>query len=207
MKRKQSSQRWLSRQHSDEYVKKSQSQGFRSRAAYKLLEIQEKDHIFRRGMTVVDLGAAPGSWAQVANSLIGDTGNLIALDILPMQAIAGVNIIQGDFTQESCLNELQALLNTTQLDVVLSDMAPNMSGNKVVDQAKSVYLAELALDFAVNQRANCFLIKLFQGAEVDSYLKAIKSHYNEVKIRKPDASRKESKEFYLLARNLRKSSK
>lgn len=205
MSRSKSSKNWLQEHFSDHYVKKAQQDGYRSRAAYKLLEIQEKDHLIKPGMTVVDLGAAPGGWSEIIVKLVGNKVRVIALDILPMDPIDGVEIIQGDFTTEATYQKLLDILKDTQIDIVVSDMAPNMSGIKSADQARSVYLAELALDFAKNNLKNNgkFLLKTFQGEGFDKLLQDIKQIFQSVKIRKPSASRSRSNEVYILAHNLK----
>lgn len=201
MARSKSSKRWLEEHFSDPFVKKAQQEGYRSRSAYKLLEIQNKDKIFKKGMTIVDLGAAPGGWSQAAAKIIGAQGNVFALDILPMDPLEKVQFIQTDFTEEPAFQALLALMQGQLAHVVLSDMAPNMSGIAVSDQAKSMYLAELALEFA--QKVLCeegaFLVKTFQGEGFDAYLKSLRQRFSRVKIRKPSASRGRSKEIYLLA--------
>lgn len=197
-----SSQRWLSEHFSDQYVKRAKVQGYRSRAAFKLKEIQEKDKLFQSNMLVIDLGAAPGSWSQVVLEHIKPKGTIIALDILPMDPIEGVNFIQGDFTEEAVCNQLRDQLAGKQADWVLSDMAPNLSGINSVDQAKSILLVELALELAKKVVASHggILFKVFQGEGFDQFLKEIKSIFKKVTIRKPKASRGRSNEVYILAR-------
>lgn len=206
MSRTKSSTRWLNEHFQDPFVKRSKEEGYRSRAAYKLLEIQQKDKLFRSGMTIIDLGAAPGGWSQVIAEIIGSKGKIFALDILPMDSIPDVHFIHGDFTEQQVMNELLAAIGDTKADWVLSDMAPNMSGIKDVDQAKAMYLVELALDTALQvlKPSGGLLVKIFQGAGFDAYLKAVKTHFKTVKIRKPEASRARSQETYLLAYQLRK---
>jgi 23S rRNA (uridine2552-2'-O)-methyltransferase len=198
---KSSSRRWLEEHHSDPYVKQSKREGYRSRAAYKLLEIQQKDAFIKKDMTVVDLGAAPGGWSQVASVCVGQTGRVVALDILPVPFLPGVLFIQGDFTEMKTLEHLLDTLAGSTVDVVLSDMAPNLSGNKSIDQPRSMYLAELALEcvLKVLKPGGAFLTKLFQGSDVDEYVKMLKQHFKQVKIRKPDASRSRSQEVYALS--------
>lgn len=198
-----SSRRWLREHFSDPYVKQAQQAGYRSRAVYKLLEIQERNKLFKSGMTIVDLGAAPGGWAQLVKEFVGDKGQVIALDILPMEAIDGVEIIQGDFTEQKTLDALMLVLADKKVDVVLSDMAPNLSGIDSVDQPRSIELAELALDLALKvlDKQGTFLVKVFQGAGIDEYLVEIRRHFKKVVIRKPKASRGRSREVYVLARN------
>lgn len=205
MARSKSSGRWLKEHFDDHYVKQSQKEGWRSRASYKLLEIQEKDHIFRPGSKVVDLGAAPGGWSQVAVQLVGEQGRVVASDILPMDAIAGVDFVQGDFTEESVLEHILATIGADQVDLVISDMAPNMSGALSVDQPNAMYLAELALDLSrqVLRRGGIFLTKVFQGEGFDEYLRDMKTSFDKVQTRKPQASRARSREIYLLASGFR----
>ena len=216
MARSKSSSRWLSRQSSDPYVAKAKSLGYRSRAVFKLEEIQNKYQIFRSNKCVVDLGAAPGAWTQYAvKQLPNPDCCIIGLDILPMTPLdrvcliqgdkpypKGVCLIQGDFTELEVLQQLVTVLAGNQPDLVLSDMAPNISGNKAIDQPKSMYLAELALEFAQQHLAEdgTFAVKLFQGAGYTDYLQALKSSFKQVNTFKPKASRKESKEMYAVAR-------
>lgn len=200
MKRTKSSKKWLKEHFSDQYVKMAQSQGYRSRAVFKLLEIQEKDKIFKPGMTVVDLGAAPGGWSQLARKIIGAQGKVIASDILPIEPLDGVDFVQGDFTQEEILEILLEKIGSNKADILISDMAPNMSGIKAVDQPRSMFLAELAFDAAqilLKSDAN-FLVKVFQGAGFDQYLLNLRRNFAKVYIRKPEASRDRSSEIYLL---------
>ncbi len=189
----------------DFYVKQAKEQGYRSRAAFKLLEIAERDKLFRPGMIIVDLGAAPGGWSQVAAQQLDGRGKVVALDLLEMAAIPGVTFLQGDFTEAGPLQALEAVLGGAKVDLVLSDMAPNMSGVNVTDQAKSFYLAELALDFAVHhmQPEGVFLVKIFQGAGFEEYVKAARAAFKKVDMRKPKASRDRSNEVYLLGRGLK----
>lgn len=198
-----SSRRWLKEHFSDPYVKQAQQAGYRSRAVYKLLEMQDKDKLFKPGMVVIDLGAAPGGWSQVVKHLIGSKGHLIALDILPMDPIEGVDFILGDFTQQDVLDELLQRIADKKVDWVISDMAPNLSGIDSVDQPRSLELAELALDLAlkVMEKNGCFLVKVFQGSGFDEFLREIRQHFKKVTIRKPKASRGRSREVYVLARN------
>lgn len=209
MARSKSSQRWLREHFSDPYVKKAQAEGLRSRAAYKLEELIARDKLLRPGMVVVDLGAAPGGWSQLVRRELGDTGRVIALDILEMPPLAGVEFIHGDFREAEPLSHLESVLGGAEVDLVLSDMAPNMSGVDGVDQARSMYLAELARDFAdahLKVGGN-FLIKLFQGAEFDDYIRDLRKRYTQVKVRKPDASRSRSNEVYALASGRRATPK
>ncbi|MDD3447431.1 MAG: 23S rRNA (uridine(2552)-2'-O)-methyltransferase RlmE [Gammaproteobacteria bacterium] len=203
MARSKSSNRWLQEHFNDAYVKRAQQEGYRSRAVFKLLEIQERDKLLRPGMTVVDLGAAPGGWSEAAVRLVGDRGRVVALDILPMDAIAGVEFIQGDFREDEVLDRLIGCVGNRPVDLVMSDMAPNISGTKAVDQPRAMYLAELALDLArrVLAPGGDFLVKVFQGEDFDAYLREVRGSFGKVMIRKPKASRPRSREVYLLARN------
>jgi 23S rRNA (uridine2552-2'-O)-methyltransferase len=198
---KSSSRRWLREHFSDTYVKKAQQEGYRSRAVYKLMELQERDKLFKPGMTVVDLGAAPGGWSQVLVDWVGAKGRVIALDILPMDPIPGVEFIEGDFTEDKQVDALFECLDGQQVDWVISDMAPNLSGIDSVDQPRAMYLAELALDFALKVEPTCgLLMKVFQGDGFDVFLKQLREHYKKVLIRKPKASRGRSSEVYILCR-------
>ena len=205
MARSKSSARWLREHFTDEYVKRAQEEGYRSRAAYKLLEIDEKDRLLRPGLTVVDLGAAPGGWSQLAARLVGGQGAVIALDVLPMEPLPGVECIQGDFRETVALERLLDVLNGRPVDLVISDMAPNTSGIKAVDQPRGMYLAELALDFAGQclRSGGDLLVKVFQGEGFDPFLKSLRAGFATVAPRKPKASRARSAERYLLARNYR----
>jgi 23S rRNA (uridine2552-2'-O)-methyltransferase len=205
VKRSKSSRQWLDRHFNDEYVKKAQKAGYRSRAAYKLLEIQEKDRIIKPGMRVVDLGAAPGGWSQIARDLVGDRGQVIALDILPMDPIAGVEVIEGDFREAAPLEQLRNLLGGEPVDLVISDMAPNVTGMTSVDQPRAMYLCELALDFAREslKPGGGFVIKVFQGAGFDEYIKSVRQSFGRVVSRKPASSRSKSREIYLVAGNFK----
>lgn len=199
--------RWLQRQSSDPYVKQARAEGYRARAAYKLKELDVRDRLFAKGQRVVDLGAAPGSWSQVAVERTGGAesgAKVIALDILPMEPLSDVHFIQGDFREDAPLAELEALVGE-KVDLVLSDMAPNISGIAPSDQARSIYLAELALDFAVQwlKPGGSLVIKLFQGEGFDAFVAQAKKHFANIKLRKPEASRSESREVYLVARQLR----
>ncbi|MDB6096235.1 MAG: rRNA methyltransferase [Francisellaceae bacterium] len=201
--RSKSSARWLQRQHSDKYSIEAKALGYRSRAAFKLIEIQQKDKIISPHMTIIDLGAAPGGWSQMIKQWMGKSGRVIAIDILEMQALPNVEFIKGDFTQPEVLETLYNLMGDSQADLVISDLAPNLSGVPAVDQPRSYYLAELALDFAVNRLkpGGNFLVKVFQGEGFQEYLNLLKQHFKTVVVRKPKASRAESKELYLLAKN------
>jgi len=200
MKRSKTSKQWMTEHVTDPYVQLAQKEGYRSRAAYKLLEIDEKDHLLRSGMTVVDLGATPGGWSQIAARKVGDSGKVIALDLLPLHPIHGVEFIQGDFREDAVLQQLEDKLEGRQIGLVISDMAPNISGVGVADQARAMYLCELALDFAVQhlKPEGSFLVKVFQGAGFEEYLKLMRSHFAKVVSRKPKASRDRSSEVYLL---------
>ena len=199
--RSKTSKRWLKEHFDDKYVQQAQADGYRSRAAYKLLEIQEKDRLFRPGMTVVDLGAAPGGWAQVAARLVGDQGFVLASDILPMDPIAGVEFVEGDFREDSVYQTIIEKLDGRPVDLVISDMAPNMSGMKTVDQPRAMYLVELALDMVdqVLAPGGSFLVKVFQGEGFQEYRQALQQRFTRLVTRKPEASRARSKELYLLA--------
>jgi len=197
-----SSNRWMKEHFDDEYVKKSQQDGYRSRAVYKLQEIQNKDRLFKQGMRVVDLGAAPGSWSQIVSKWVGhNTGQVIATDILPIDPLPFVEFVQGDFREQAILDELLHRLGQQKSDIVISDMSPNMSGNDAVDMPRSLYLCELALDMAqqVLKPDGAFLVKMFQGQGSEAYLKEVKAHFKRLKIRKPKASRARSREVYVLA--------
>lgn len=201
MARSKSSAGWLREHFSDVYVKKAQAEGARSRAIYKLEELIDRDQLLKPGMTVVDLGAAPGGWSQLVRQRLGDDGRVLALDILPMQGIAGVDFLEGDFREESVLRELESRLGGHKVDLVLSDMAPNMSGVVLVDQFRAMDLAELALDFSRQwlKPGGAFLIKLFQGAGFDEYVRSLRGSFARVTMRKPKASRMRSREVYALA--------
>jgi 23S rRNA (uridine2552-2'-O)-methyltransferase len=202
MAKSKSSRRWLDRHVNDPYVKQSLRDGYRSRAAYKLLEVQEKERILLPGSRVLDLGAAPGSWSQIARRLVGAQGCVIALDLLPMEALAEVQFLQGDFREAAVLAQLRDLIGAQRLDVVLSDMAPNITGTAVIDQARMVYLLELALELAQEQLkpGGTLILKAFQGEGFDAFLRALRGSFQRVAQRKPQASRAESREIYLVAR-------
>lgn len=206
MKRPKTSRAWwLDRHVHDPYVKLAQKEGYRSRAAYKLIWLDEKDHLFKAGMTVVDLGAAPGGWCQVAAKKVGGRGRVIGIDLLPVEPIAGVTLLQADFTSDEGLALVEEALAGARADLVLSDMAPNLSGVRDADQAKHYALAELALDFAVKwlKPDGAFVVKVFQGAGFEDFVRAVRKSFREVHIRKPDASRDESRENFLVAKGLR----
>lgn len=198
----QSSRRWLQRQQSDIYTRQAQTDGYRSRAVYKLLEIQQRDKLFTPGMKVIDLGAAPGGWSQLAAEKVGKSGQVIALDILLMDPIEGVHFLQGDFREEAVLNQLLKVLDHQKVDLVISDMAPNLSGMSVIDQPRAILLAELALDLCsmVLKKDGTLLVKLFQGESFQAYWAMLKERFKSVSARKPKASRSESREVYLLAK-------
>ncbi len=200
MKRSKTSKQWMHEHVTNTYVQRAQKEGYRSRAAYKLLEIDERDHLLKRGMVVVDLGATPGGWSQVAAARVGPSGKVIALDLLPLQAIHGVEFIQGDFREDSVLAQLEELLGGKPVGLVISDMAPNISGIDITDQARAIHLAELALDFSVRhlRPGGAFLVKVFQGVGFEDYVKLMRSHFGRVVTRKPDASRGRSNELYIL---------
>jgi 23S rRNA (uridine2552-2'-O)-methyltransferase len=200
MKLSNRSKAWMQEHLNDEYVKRAQKEGYRARAAYKLMEIDDKDKLIRPGMTIVDLGSAPGSWCQVAKQRLKGQGRIIGLDLLDMHTIAGVEFIQGDFREESVLKELEEKLNNKQVDLVIADMAPNISGVKDTDQAGAIYLTELALEFSqqwLKPKGN-FLVKVFIGAGFDDIVKRMRSEFDKVVTRKPKASRGRSNETYLL---------
>ena len=205
MAKKGSSRRWMHEHLNDEYVKKAQKEDYRSRAVYKLLEIIDKNQILTKGDRVLDLGAAPGGWSQVAAKIVSKTGQVIASDILPIEEIPGVDFLQGDFTEMSFYDDLLNLTKGQKMNTVLSDMAPNMSGQLSVDQPKSMYLAELALDMAVKTLTpnGHFLVKVFQGDGFDAYVQIARQTFKKVVIKKPSASRARSKEVYLLASQLK----
>lgn len=200
MSRSKTSKAWLKEHFDDHYVKKAKESGYRSRASFKLLDLQEKDHLIKKGMTVVDLGAAPGGWSQVAAELVGDAGRVVASDILPMDSLAGVEFVQGDFTEESVLNEILTVMDGKLADLVISDMAPNMSGMNSIDQPAAMYLVELALEMAkdVLKPKGNFVAKVFQGEGFDQYLVDVRANFERVVTRKPDSSRARSREVYII---------
>lgn len=201
MARSKTSSRWLKEHFDDEYVKRAQKAGYRSRAVFKLEELNEKDRFIRHGMVVVDLGAAPGGWSQYAIKQVGDKGRVFALDILPMEPLTDVEFLEGDFREQEVLDQLTRQLDGRKVDLVMSDMAPNISGMKAVDQPRVMYLAELALDFARENLVSggVFLVKLFQGEGFDPYVHDLRAYFTKVKFRKPKASRPRSREVYALA--------
>lgn len=205
MKRSKTSKAWMREHLSDPYVLKANAEGYRARAAYKLMEIDDRDRLLKPGVVVVDLGAAPGSWSQVAVQRCGGSGKVFALDLLPMAPLAGVSFLQGDFTEESVLAALEAQLDGREVDLVFSDMAPNLSGVAAVDQARSIHLCELALDFARShlKPAGRFLVKVFQGEGFIAFRQEMEGVFSSVQVRKPKASRDRSAEVYLLGSGLR----
>jgi len=207
MARSKSSNNWLQEHVNDPYVKQAQKDGYRSRASYKLIQLNEKDRLIRPGMLIVDLGSAPGGWSQVASRLIGEKGRLVATDILSMDPIRNVEFIQGDFTDESVLRQVLECLGGQRPDLVLCDIAPNISGIDSADQASSMYLVELALDFVRRtlKPGGDFVVKVFQGAGSDAYLKELRASFGKLLIRKPAASRPRSREVYVVARELKGS--
>jgi 23S rRNA (uridine2552-2'-O)-methyltransferase len=204
-RKKSSSKSWLKEHFKDPYVQQAQRDGYRSRACYKLLELQQRDKLIKPGMTVIDLGSAPGGWSQVASKLVGRKGRVIASDILPMDSLEDVEFIQGDFTEEAVFEQIMAATHNQPVDLVISDMAPNMSGMRAVDQPRSMYLVELALDMArqVLRPGGAFVCKVFQGEGFDELLRDARSSFGKVLTRKPAASRPRSREVYLVARNYR----
>ena len=205
MAKSKTSKKWMDEHVNDIYVKKAQIDGYRSRASYKLIEINEKDNLFRTGSVVMDLGSAPGGWSQIVAPIVGDSGRVIASDILPMAGIVGVDFIQGDFTDETVYDQILQTLGDDQVDTVVSDMAPNMSGVNTTDQYASMYLVELALDMARNvlKPGGSFCAKVFQGVGYDEYVKDVRSSFNKVIVRKPAASRPRSREVYLVAKGFK----
>ena len=200
-KKKSSSRAWLKEHHDDIFVQRAQKEGYRSRAVYKLIEINDKDQILRRGMSVLDLGSAPGGWSQVAAKLVGEAGRVVASDILLMDALPDVVFVQGDFTEQETYDRIVASLNDKPLDVVLSDMAPNMSGMPEVDQPRSMYLVELATELAERALApgGAFITKVFQGEGFEPWFRQIRDRFDRVTTRKPSASRPRSREVYIVA--------
>ena len=200
-KRKSSSRAWLKEHHDDIFVQRAQKEGYRSRAVYKLMEINDKDQVLRRGMSVLDLGSAPGGWSQVAAKLVGEAGRVVASDILLMDALPDVVFVQGDFTEQETYDRIVASLNDKPLDVVLSDMAPNMSGMPEVDQPRSMYLVELATELAERALApgGAFITKVFQGEGFEPWFRQIRDRFDRVTTRKPTASRPRSREVYIVA--------
>lgn len=201
MARSRSSKRWLAEHFADDYVKRAQKEGLRSRAVFKLSELDERYRLFKPGMAVVDLGAAPGGWSEYAAGRVGKKGKVVALDILPMDAIDGVDFIQGDFREDAVLQQLRSVVGADKVQAVLSDMAPNMSGSKAVDQPRAMHLADLALEAAreLLETGGIFVIKLFHGEGFDDYVREVRRSFASVSVKKPDASRARSREVYLLA--------
>jgi 23S rRNA (uridine2552-2'-O)-methyltransferase len=205
MARSKSSGSWMARHLSDPFVKQAQRDGYRSRSAYKLIELNEKDRLIRPGMRIMDLGSAPGGWSQVAGKLVGHRGRVLATDILPMDTLANVDFIQGDFTEDATVHRVLEWLGGTKFDLIISDIAPNISGIESADQGRSIWFLELALDTVRNTLrpgAN-FAAKMFQGSGSDAYVKELRKHFEKVLIRKPEASRKESREVYLVAKGFK----
>ncbi|MFA6201988.1 MAG: 23S rRNA (uridine(2552)-2'-O)-methyltransferase RlmE [Gallionella sp.] len=200
MKPSKTSKQWMREHINDPFVQQAQKDGYRSRAAYKLIEINEKDHLIKPGMVIVDLGATPGGWCQVAGAIMGETGKVIALDLLPLEPLRGVEFIQGDFRDEEVLKKLEESLQGKPVGLVISDMAPSFSGVSAVDQDRSIYLAELAMEFAFDHltRDGSFLVKVFQGTGFEAYMKLMRTRFTRVVARKPKASRDRSSEVYLL---------
>jgi 23S rRNA (uridine2552-2'-O)-methyltransferase len=205
MARTKSSAGWLLRHVNDPYVKQAQKDGYRARSAYKLIELNEKDRLIRPGMRILDLGSAPGGWSQVAGKLVGARGRVLATDILPMDALPNVDFIQGDFTEDGIVQQLLDWLGGAKFDLIISDIAPNTTGIDSADAAKSIYLLELALDVArmtLKSHAD-FIAKMFQGSGSDQFLKELRTHFGKVMVRKPAASRKESREVYVVAKDFK----
>ncbi len=205
MARTKSSAGWLSRHLNDPYVKQAQKDGYRARSAYKLIELNEKDRLIRPGMRIMDLGSAPGGWSQVAGKLVGERGRVLATDILPMDALVNVDFIQGDFTEDGIVLQVENWLGGAKLDLIISDIAPNTTGIDSADAAKSIYLLELALEMArktLKAHAN-LAAKMFQGSGSDEFLKELRTAFEKVNIRKPAASRKESREVYVVAKGFK----
>ncbi|MFV8823387.1 RlmE family RNA methyltransferase [Thauera sp. WH-2] len=207
MKKNKTSRAWVHDHLNDPWVQRAQAEGYRARAAYKLIEIDERDHLLRSGAVVVDLGAAPGSWCQVAVKRCGPKGKVFALDLLPMEAVAGVDFLLGDFSEDAVLEEFERRLEGARVDLVMSDMAPNLSGVATVDQARSIHLCELALDFAARhlKPGGQFVVKVFQGEGFMEFRRQMEAVFSSVQVRKPKASRDRSAEVYLLAKGLRRS--
>jgi 23S rRNA (uridine2552-2'-O)-methyltransferase len=205
MARSKSSASWLSRHLSDPFVKQAQKDGYRSRSAYKLTELNDKDKLIRPGMRILDLGSAPGGWSQVAGKLVGAKGRVLATDILPMDALLNVDFVQGDFTEDTIVQQLLDWLGGGKFDLIISDIAPNLTGIDSADQASSIYFLELALDTVCKtlKPGAVFVAKMFQGSGSDQYVKELRTHFDKVVIRKPAASRKESREVYLVAKGFK----
>ncbi|WP_116807353.1 23S rRNA (uridine(2552)-2'-O)-methyltransferase RlmE [Steroidobacter cummioxidans] len=205
MARSKSSHRWLQEHINDPYVKQAQKDGYRARSSYKLIELNDKDRLIRPGMLVMDLGSAPGGWSQVAGKLVGQKGRVLATDILPMDSIVNVDFIQGDFTDEAVFNRILEALDGAKPDLIISDIAPNITGIDSADQGTSMYLVELALDMVrrVLKPKGNFVVKVFQGTGSDAYLKDVRSSFEKVSVRKPKASRPRSREVYVVAKGFR----
>ena len=205
MKKTRTKKNWIKEHLSDEFVKRAQKDGFRSRAAYKFIEMNDKYHLIRPNDRIVDLGSAPGSWSQAASSLISNNGKIFAIDLLPMDDVKNTTFIQGDFRELSILQKLEELLENTVVDLVISDMAPNMSGMKAVDQPRAMYLAELAYDMAIKvlRPGGSFITKIFMGEGFDQYMKDARINFEKVLTRKPDSSRARSPEVYLVAKKFK----
>jgi 23S rRNA (uridine2552-2'-O)-methyltransferase len=205
MARSKSSHRWLQEHVNDPYVKQAQKDGYRSRASYKLIELNEKDRLIRPGMFVMDLGSAPGGWSQVAAKLVGDKGRVLATDILPMDPIRNVEFIQGDFTEDEVLNQIMEAIGDAKPDLIISDIAPNITGIDSSDQGRSMYLVELVLDMVrqVLKPKGNFVVKVFQGSGSDAYLKDLRTSFEKISVRKPKASRPRSREVYVVARGFK----
>ena len=205
VKRSTSSKKWLKRHVNDPYVQRSKKEGYRARSAYKLIEIDARDKLLRAGLIVVDLGAAPGGWSQVIAKKVGEAGRVVAIDLLEMQPVAGVTFVQGNFATRKGMEAVEGALAGRKADLVLSDMSPNITGIPMTDQARTMDLAELARDFALMhlQSDGALLIKIFQGSGYDEYFQSLRRAFRKVGVRKPDASRDESAELYLLARGLK----
>ena len=205
MGRSKSSSRWLQEHHADPYVLQSRREGYRSRAVYKLIELQEKDRLLKPGQFVVDLGAAPGGWTEFVSQFCGRKGRVLAVDLLPVDPIGDVDIIQGDFTEQVVLDDMLSRINNSPVDLVLSDMAPNISGIETVDQPRSMYLVELAFEFAVQvlDRNGSFVVKMFQGEGFDEMVRDFRKVFKVVKFRKPKASRPRSREVYAVCQGLK----
>ena len=204
-KRSKTSKKWLDEHFSDRFVLRAQQEGYRSRACYKLLEINKKDHLLKQGMTVIDLGAAPGSWSQIAANLVGHTGKVVALDILEMDPIPDVDFVHGDFREDAVLEALMATIDGRPVDLVMSDMAPNTSGVKAIDQPRSIYLCELALELALSvlKPGGNMVVKVFHGEGFEEFLRTCRQNFTKVVSRKPEASRNRSREIYLVAQGRR----
>ena len=204
MTKSKSSKRWLQEHHQDAYVQRARDDGYRSRAVYKLIELQQRDRLLQSGQLVLDLGAAPGAWSEYASQIVGERGRVMAVDLLPMEPIAGVDFVHGDFTEQATLDRILEWLGERRFDLVLSDMAPNLSGMASVDQPKASYLAELALELSREylQADGAFAIKLFQGSGFDALVAELRRCFKSVKLRKPDASRSRSNEIYAVSRGL-----